>query len=72
MRFFLGSILLLGGCSSPLMRCDAHLRPINAPAAKTGLAAPNFAAPNLAAPGLAAPGLAPGVAAPPATSGERL
>jgi hypothetical protein len=27
--------LLLGGCARPGVRCDAHLQPINAPAART-------------------------------------
>jgi uncharacterized lipoprotein YmbA len=35
MRGFLICVLLLSGCSSPSVRCDAHLKPINASADKT-------------------------------------
>jgi hypothetical protein len=31
---FIYLLLLLSGCSSPPVRCDKHLQPINAPAAK--------------------------------------
>jgi hypothetical protein len=34
MRRLILCLLILNGCSSPAVRCDAHLRPINAPAAK--------------------------------------
>jgi hypothetical protein len=34
MRVLILSLLWLNGCSSAAVRCDAHLRPINAPAAK--------------------------------------
>ena len=34
MRLILGLILVLSACSSPLVRCDKHLQPINAPAEK--------------------------------------
>jgi len=34
MRLLIFCILILNGCASPAARCDAHLRPINAPAAK--------------------------------------
>jgi hypothetical protein len=34
MRALVLILLLLGGCASPEVRCDSHLRPINAPAAK--------------------------------------
>jgi hypothetical protein len=33
MRLFICLISLLCGCSTPPLRCDAHLQPINAPAA---------------------------------------
>jgi hypothetical protein len=33
-RFIVCFILLLQGCASHALRCDAHLQPINAPAAK--------------------------------------
>jgi len=39
MRLILGLILVLGACSAPLERCDKHLQPINAPAAKQPVAA---------------------------------
>jgi hypothetical protein len=39
MRLILGLIIALSGCSSPLVRCDKHLQPINAPAAKQPVAA---------------------------------
>ncbi len=39
MRLILGLILVLSACSSPLVRCDKHLQPINAPAAKQPVAA---------------------------------
>jgi hypothetical protein len=29
--------LMLAGCAKPGVRCDAHLEPINAPAARTSL-----------------------------------
>ncbi len=32
MRVFICVIPLLCGCSTPLVRCDAHLLPINPPA----------------------------------------
>jgi hypothetical protein len=34
MRLILLSLLALSACSSPQVRCDKHLQPINAPAAK--------------------------------------
>jgi hypothetical protein len=34
MRLILLLALALGACSSPQVRCDKHLQPINAPAAK--------------------------------------
>jgi hypothetical protein len=34
MRSLILCLLWLSGCSSTAVRCDAHLRPINAPAAK--------------------------------------
>jgi hypothetical protein len=34
MRLILCSVLALSACSTPLVRCDRHLQPINAPAAK--------------------------------------
>ena len=34
MRLLILCLLFLNGCSSPAVRCDAHLRPINAPAMK--------------------------------------
>lgn len=33
MRLIICLIPLLCGCSAPLVRCDSHLQPINAPAA---------------------------------------
>jgi len=33
MRLFICLIPLLAGCSTPSVRCDSHLQPINAPAA---------------------------------------
>ncbi|HEY1314599.1 MAG TPA: hypothetical protein VGE92_12015 [Steroidobacteraceae bacterium] len=33
MRLIVCFIPLLWGCSAPSVRCDAHLQPINAPAA---------------------------------------
>jgi hypothetical protein len=33
MRVFICVIPLLCGCSTPAVRCDAHLQPINPPAA---------------------------------------
>jgi hypothetical protein len=33
MRLFICLIPMLCGCSTPPLRCDAHLQPINAPAA---------------------------------------
>lgn len=35
MRLAILCLLILNGCASPAVRCDAHLRPINAPATKT-------------------------------------
>ncbi len=34
MRVFILSLLALSGCASPAVRCDEHLRAINAPAVK--------------------------------------
>jgi hypothetical protein len=34
MRLILCLTFALSACSSPLQRCDKHLQPINAPAAK--------------------------------------
>jgi hypothetical protein len=34
MRLILFCALALGACSTPIVRCDKHLQPINAPAAK--------------------------------------
>ena len=34
MRLIFLLALVLSACSSPQVRCDKHLRPINAPAAK--------------------------------------
>jgi hypothetical protein len=40
MRIVICLIPLLCGCSTPVVRCDAHLRPINPPAqARAGTAA---------------------------------
>lgn len=47
MRVFICAIPLLCGCSSPAVRCDAHLQPINPPAARdtpSATAAPGAAA----------------------------
>jgi hypothetical protein len=35
MRLIVCSILLLCGCSTSAVRCDAHLQPINRPAANS-------------------------------------
>jgi hypothetical protein len=40
MRLIVCLIPLLCGCSSPLVRCDAHLLPINPPAARAALSSP--------------------------------
>ena len=34
MRVMICFLLLLGACSTPAVRCDKHLEPINAPAPK--------------------------------------
>jgi len=34
MRLMFLLVLVLSACSSPQVRCDKHLQPINAPAAK--------------------------------------
>jgi hypothetical protein len=52
MRLFVLLLLALGACSSPQVRCDKHLQPINRSAAK-GPAAQS-AAPNPARQALAA------------------
>jgi hypothetical protein len=38
MRLIICLLLLLCGCSTPLVRCDKHLQPINPPAAKAASA----------------------------------
>ena len=35
MRVLICLMSLLGGCSTPAVRCDAHLQPINAPTPRT-------------------------------------
>jgi hypothetical protein len=35
MKLTLAAILLLSGCATQAVRCDAHLVPINPPAAKS-------------------------------------
>jgi hypothetical protein len=37
MRLVVFFISLLCGCSAPMVRCDAHLKPINLPAAGGGI-----------------------------------
>jgi hypothetical protein len=44
MRLFICLIPLLCGCSAPPLRCDAHLQPINAPAANSASGAASEAA----------------------------
>jgi hypothetical protein len=39
MRVMICLLLLLSACSTPAVRCDKHLEPINAPAAKLETAA---------------------------------
>jgi hypothetical protein len=39
MRLIVCWMALLCGCSKPIVRCDAHLQPINAPAASGALGA---------------------------------
>jgi hypothetical protein len=39
MRLIIFLISLLWGCSTPTVRCDAHLKPINLPAAGSAAAA---------------------------------
>jgi hypothetical protein len=39
MRLIIFLISLLCGCSTPTVRCDAHLKPINPPAAGAAAAA---------------------------------
>ena len=39
MRLIVFLLSLLCGCSSPMVRCDAHLKPINPPAAGPAAAA---------------------------------
>jgi hypothetical protein len=39
MRLIVFLISLLCGCSAPMVRCDAHLKPINLPAAGPAAAA---------------------------------
>lgn len=39
MRLILCLALGLSACSTPIVRCDKHLQPINAPAAKIASAA---------------------------------
>jgi hypothetical protein len=36
MRLLVCLMALLCGCSKPIVRCDAHLQPINAPVASAG------------------------------------
>ena len=48
MRLIVCLIPLLCGCSTPTIRCDAHLQPINRPA-PAGAAAAAVPAPNAAA-----------------------
>jgi hypothetical protein len=46
MRLIIACLFLLNGCASHAVRCDAHLSPINAPAAKLqGEAMPAGSAP---------------------------
>ena len=44
MRLFICLIPLMCGCSTPSVRCDAHLQPINAPAASSTAGAASKAA----------------------------
>jgi hypothetical protein len=39
MRLIVFFISLLCGCSTPTVRCDAHLKPINSPAARPAASA---------------------------------
>jgi hypothetical protein len=41
MRLIVCLIPLLCGCSTPTIRCDAHLQPINRPAPGSAAAAPS-------------------------------
>jgi len=41
MRLIVCLIPLLWGCSTPTIRCDAHLQPINRPAPGSAAAAPS-------------------------------
>jgi hypothetical protein len=41
MRLIFCLALLLSACSTPAVRCDKHLQPINAPAAKMASPAPD-------------------------------
>jgi hypothetical protein len=50
MRMFVCLIPLLCGCSPPALRCDAHLQPINPPAARVIPAAAAHASPARRAP----------------------
>ena len=48
MRLIVCLIALLAGCSSPIVRCDAHLQPINSPTPR-GAAAAVVVAPGVPA-----------------------
>ena len=49
MRLIVCLIPLLYGCSSPIVRCDAHLQPINSPTPRAGAAAVVVGTPGAAA-----------------------
>jgi hypothetical protein len=49
MRLIVCLIALLCGCSTPTIRCDAHLQPINRPAPGSAAAAAAARAPSAAA-----------------------
>ena len=41
MRLIICLLFLLSACATPAVRCDKHLEPINAPAAKLAAAGPD-------------------------------
>jgi hypothetical protein len=56
MRLIVFLLSLLCGCSSPMVRCDAHLKPINPPAAGPAAAAATAASAATAATAASAAG----------------